>query len=344
VDEKLTDNQDRDAGSKPRFDADTQEPAQAPQRIPVKAWFGAVKRTQPRLKALNIPLLAAGVAFWSLLSIFPGLLALVSVYGLVSSPADVTTQVENALGAVSEDSKDLIGGQLKSVAAGESATLGFGLLLALALLLWSASGGMQNLMTAVTTAYEQEETRGFVKLRGIALALTVGALVMAVIVLGAIGVVPPLVDRVVGSGALKLLLVALEFVVLFALVVGAITVLYRFAPANKPVGFRWASSGALIAAVLWLLGTIAFAVYVQNFSKFGNTYGALAGVIIFMLWLYLTSFVVLVGALVNAEAERGVKGNAESEPEGVARDVLRQPDEERAERRLRPPEEARHRR
>jgi membrane protein len=192
-------------------------------------------------------------------------------------------------------------------------------------------------MQAVTTAYEQKETRGFLKLRGTALALTLAGVLFAVIVIAAVGVVPVVVDRFISSGPLKVVALVGEGLVLFLLVVTVLTAVYRLAPANRPAGLRWASPGAIIAALLWTVGTVAFAFYVQNFSSYANTYGALAGVVIFMLWLYLSSYVVLLGALINAEAERGMKGDAASEPEGVDRDIVRGPDEDDREAKLAEP-------
>jgi membrane protein len=292
------------------------------------------------MKELNIPLLAAGVAFWAMLSIFPALLALIALYGLIADPQDVAKGVGDALGAVSADAKSIITGQLDQVAGAKQQSLGVGLLVSVGVLLWSASSGMQNLMQAVTTAYEQKETRGFIKLRATALALTFGAILFAIVVLGAIGVVPALVDQFVPDGPLKVVALVGEAVVLFALVVTVLTVLYRYAPANRPSGLRWASPGAILGALLWTLGTAAFAFYIQNFSNYQNTYGALAGVVIFMLWLYLSAYIVLLGALVNAEAERGMKGDAASEPEGVDRDIVRGPGEEQEEARLEEPRPA----
>jgi membrane protein len=292
------------------------------------------------MKQLNIPLLAAGVAFWAMLSIFPALLALIALYGLIADPQDVAKGVGDALGAVSADAKSIITGQLDQVAGAKQQSLGVGLLVSVGVLLWSASSGMQNLMQAVTTAYEQKETRGFIKLRATALALTFGAILFAIVVLGAIGVVPALVDQFVPDGPLKVVALVGEAVVLFALVVTVLTVLYRYAPANRPSGLRWASPGAILGALLWTLGTAAFAFYIQNFSNYQNTYGALAGVVIFMLWLYLSAYIVLLGALVNAEAERGMKGDAASEPEGVDRDIVRGPGEEQEEARLEEPRPA----
>lgn len=293
----------------------TQEPRRDPGHPPPHTWRAALKRVNPRAKLLNIPLLASGVAFWALLALFPMLIALITVYGLVSSPEDVTSQVDSALGALSSDVQNTVGDQLKTVAAG-GGSLSIGLLISVLVSLWSASGGAQNLMKALSAAYEQEETRGFVALKARALLLTVGALVMGVVVVGVVGVLPRLLGSLLDNGPLRVVLDSAMAVVLFFLVVGAVTVLYRLGPANRPAGLAWASPGALAATTLWAVGTFGFAVYVNNFSKYGNVYGALAGVIVLMLWLYLTVYAILLGALFNSETEREVKGDSASYPEG----------------------------
>jgi membrane protein len=313
----------------------TQEPRQAPTEIEGKGWFNALKRARPRMKEINLSLLASGVAFWAMLSVFPALIALVMVYGLVSDPDDVTEQIENAFSGLSEDTRNLVADPITTVAEGQANALSFGLVLSLLLLIWSASSGMQNLMQALSTAFEQKETRGFAKLRGTAIVLSLGAIVLAVLLVAMVGVVPPLLESVLDRGWLRWVLIAVQFLLLLLILIGVITLLYRFAPANKPAGLRWASAGAVFAAVVIVLFTFGFAVYVQNFSNYNKTYGALAGVIIFMLWLYYSAQVLLLGALVNAEGMREAQGNAPAEPEGVDRDVVRAPDEEREERSLR---------
>jgi membrane protein len=307
------------------MDQDTQEPRQDPHEVSAQGWWQALKRTPPRLKELNIGLLASGVAFWGMLSIFPALIALVLIYGLVASPEQVTQQVSGALSALSEDTRRVVSGRLEEVAAQQQG-LGIGLLITLAGLLWSVSGGMQQLMKALTTAHEQRETRKAVALRLRALALSVAAIVLGVLVIGAAGL-GPLLGAAGMSGPLRWLLLAVGYVLLFLVVVVAIGLLYRFAPANKPVGWRWASSGAVIAGVLVLVVTVGFALYVNLFGNYANVYGTLVGVIVLMLWMYYSAFAVMVGALVNAEAEREAKGDAEARPEGAERDLVRSPDD-----------------
>jgi membrane protein len=196
------------------------------------------------------------------------------------------------------------------------------------------------MMQALSTAFEQKETRGFIKLKGLALLLSIGALILAVILSAAIGIVPPLLENIFGSGPVRWLILAAEGAFLFLLLVGVLAILYRFGPANSPVGKRWASTGALFAGSILVIFTIVFAIYVNNFGSYNKTYGALAGVVILMLWLYYSTYVVLVGALLNAEGEREIQGNAEAEPENVDRDVVRAPNEEQEQRRLREPRQA----
>jgi membrane protein len=256
------------------------------------------------MKELNIGLLASGVAFWAMLSIFPALIALVMVYGLVSDPADVTKQIDDALSGLSEDAKKLVGNQVSSVAASRSGALSVGLIISLALLLWAMSSGVANLMQAVTAAYEQEETRGFVKLRALALGLALGALMLGVLLVAAIGVVPAVLREVLGSPGLRWVLLGVEGLLLLALLIFALALVYRLAPAQRPATWRWISPGAVFGGIAIVVFTLAFAFYVNAFGSYNKTYGALAGVIILMVWLYYSAYMVLVGGLMNAEGER----------------------------------------
>jgi membrane protein len=314
----------------------TQEPAQAPTHVQARGWWAALRRARPRIKELNIALLAAGVAFWATLSVFPALFAVVMVYGLVANPQDVAHQVDSALSGLSQDVKNAIGGQLTNLVNARSHTLSIGLVISLVVALWAASSGAQTLMKALSTAFEQQETRGFVALRLRALLLAVGGIVIGAVLVGAAAVVPALLRDVLATPWLRWLCYVVGAVLLLALLTAIIALLYRWAPAGRPVGMRWASAGALFAALGVVIFTVAFAVYLNTFANYQKTYGTLAGVVVLMLWLYYSSYTVLVGALVDAEAEREAQSNAPSEPEGVDRDMVRRPDEESVERRLRP--------
>jgi membrane protein len=278
-------------------------------------------RSRQRIKGLNISLLAAGVAFWATLSIFPMLIALVMVYGLVANPADVTRQIDNALSGLSQDAKKIVGDQVAAVAGARSGALSLGLVLSLVILLWTASSGAQNLMKALTVAFEQEETRGFLRLRVTAMLLAIGAIVLGVVLVAAVGVVPAVITHVLSSPSLRWLVLAIEGLLLLLVLWAVIATLYRFAPANQPAGWRWASAGALLAAVVIVVFSVLFALYVNTFGNYQKTYGTLAGAIVVMLWLYYSAYVLLMGALLDAEAARVV----ERKPGAVDRVSLRAP-------------------
>jgi membrane protein len=290
--------------------------AERPKEIPAKGWLQVTKRAWAESKLDQVPLLAAGVAFYSFLSLFPAMIAAVTVYGLVADPATVTRQTEAISEALPRDAASIITDQMEAIASQPQQSLGLGLLIALALALWSASGGVGNIITAVNVAYDEEETRGFVARKGLALGFTLGAVVFAVVAVALIAVAPPLLDAFIPSGALHWLLQGARWLVLLLAVMTALAVLYRFAPDRDAPKFRWVSVGATIATVIWLLASLGFSLYVDNFGSYSKTYGALAGVAVLMLWLWLTAFIVLLGAEINAEAEQQtIKDTTQGEPE-----------------------------
>ena len=188
-------------------------------------------------------------------------------------------------------------------------------MLSLLAVLWSVSSGVQGLVKALNVVYDERESRGFVKLRGLSLLLTLGAIVVAVVALVLIAVFPGVVDNLGLGQAGKLAASVVRWVVLALLVLVALAVVYRFAPDRANPRWRWVSGGAVVALVLWLLGSIGFSWYVDNFGKYNQTYGALAAVIILLLWLFLSSFAVLLGAELDAETERQTARDTTTGPE-----------------------------
>ena len=194
-------------------------------------------------------------------------------------------------------------------------SLGLGLIIALALALWSASGGVGNIVSAVNIAYDEEETRGFVKRKALALGFTLGAILFVVVAVTLIAVTPVLLDAFVPDGVLHMLLNAARWVGVVVAVAIALAVLYRYAPDRDSPKFAWVSVGAAVATVIWVIASVGFSLYVENFGSYSKTYGALAGVAILMLWLWITAFIVLLGAEINAEAEQQtVKDTTVGEP------------------------------
>ncbi len=278
--------------------------AETPKEIPARGWLQIVRRAWKEANADMVPLLAAGVAFFAFLSIFPALIATVLLYGLVADPAQVTSQVQSLAGVLPAEARSLITDQLKSLTQTSSAGLGLGLVVSVLLALWSASGGVGHLVSAVNTAYDERESRGWVRRKLLSLALTIGALVFFLVALALVAVAPPLLNNLVSSTPLRLLLELIRWLLVIVAVAVALAVVYRWAPSRDAPKFRWVSVGAVAATVLWLLVSVGFSLYVANFGKYTKTYGALAGVVVLLMWLWLTVYAVLLGAEVNAESEQ----------------------------------------
>jgi len=290
--------------------------ADSPQEIPAKGWFQVSKRAWREAKDDLVPLLAAGVAFKAFLAIFPALTAAFLIWGLVSSPAQITQQI-NGITAIPEAARNIVGDQLTNV-SNNPQSAGISLVVAVLLALWSASSGVQNLMAATNSAYDEKETRGFVKLKGTALLLTVGAIVFMLLAIALIAVAPVLVSALGASGLVHVVVTVLRWVLLIVLVSTALAVVYRLAPDRDSPKVRWVSVGAGVATVLWLIVSAGFSLYVQlaGGTSYTKSYGSLAGVVILLMWLWLTSYAILLGAEINSESEKQTaKDTTKGEPE-----------------------------
>jgi membrane protein len=278
--------------------------ARAPTEIPPRGWWQVIRRALREATADHVPMLAGGVAFFAFLAVFPAIIAAITLYGLVADPATVAEQARSFAAALPQAAQPLVADQITQVTQGSGRALSIGLVVSVLAALWSASSGVSNLMQAVNLAYDEEESRGFLKLRATALLLTLGAIVFVLLTLALVAVVPALLDKLALGPAAAVVAEVVRWALLVLVLVGALAVVYRLAPDRDAPRIRWVSTGAVVAAALWIVGSVVFSLYVNNFGRYGNTYGALAGVVVLLLWLYLTSYVVLLGAEINAEAER----------------------------------------
>ncbi len=278
--------------------------ADSPGQVPAKGWLQIAKRGLKEFSSDQMPLLAAGVAFYAFLSLVPTLIAAMLIYGLVTSPAEVQSQVESFTGVLPAEAQTLLRDQMTSLVSSSKSGLSLGVVISLLLALWSASGGTGNLITAVNLAYDEKETRGFVKRKLLALGMTLGAIAFFAVAASLVAVFPAVTNALGLTGVARLGVEALRWLLLLVALGIALGVLYRFAPDRDDPKFRWASVGAGVATVVWILASIGFSLYVNNFGSYGKTYGALAGVVVLLLWLWLSIVAVLLGAEVNAEAEK----------------------------------------
>jgi membrane protein len=278
--------------------------ATSPWAIPGTGWKEVLLRSWRESSEDNVGLVAAGVAFYGFLALVPLLGAVVLSYGLIAEPETVMRNMQQLTAVMPGDAAKLIGEQLMNVVTTSEGKKGFGVLLALAIALFGARNGAGSIMTALNIAYEEKEKRGFVMVNLTALAITAGGVlvaILAVIAITALGHLDTLLPD--ASGVLlavgKLLTYAL---LLFGGAAGAAT-LYRFGPSRDRPRWVWLTPGSLLAALLWLLLTLGFGLYVANFGNYNATYGSLSAVVVLLTWLYLSSYILLFGAELNSELE-----------------------------------------
>lgn len=283
--------------------ADRGRSADSPLEIPAPGWRDVAKRTWKEVKDDRVTLVAAAVAFYAMLAVFPAIIAMVSMYGLFADPADLERHLSSFATTLPASAREILFGQLHDVVAGSDDALSAGVVLSTLGVLWAASAGIRAVMEAMNIAYDEREKRGFVKVRLVSLAFTFGAVLLVVLAVGALGLVPAVLqvgDATLGERVLQIL----RWPVLFVVVAGALAVLYRYGPSRDKPKWRWVTPGSLLATAIWLFASAAFSWYAGSFGKFNETYGALGGVIVLLTWFYLTAIAVILGAELDAEVER----------------------------------------
>jgi membrane protein len=278
--------------------------AQVPTDIPARGWKQVALRVKDEIKADRMILLAAGVAFYALLGIFPALIAAITIWGLFADPQQIQETVAGMADVVPEEAMQLIEEQMTSIAATSSGALGFAAVVSVLGALWAASSGVKGLMNAVGAAYNEPEERGFVKERGIALGLTLGAILLGLTSVALIAIVPAAINLLGLDGTLATVVLWARWPALLLFVAIGLSVLYRLAPDREDAEWQWVSWGAGIATAIWLLASVGFSVYVQNFGNYDETYGTLGSVIVLMMWLFVSALAILLGAEINSELER----------------------------------------
>jgi membrane protein len=260
----------------------------------------------------RLSIIAAGVAFYGLLAVFPGLIALVGLYGLAFDPQQVEQQVATLSGILPAEARDVLLAQLRDLTTTDRTSLGIGAIGGLLLALWSASAGMRTLMEALNVAYDEEEKRGFVRFYGTALLLTLAAIIGAVIAIGMV-IALPVVLKLVGLGeALKWLIAVAAWPILVGMMLLGLAIVYRYGPSRAQPRWRWVSWGAVSATVLWVVGSALFSLYVTRFGNYNETYGSVGAIVILLMWFLLSSYAVLIGAELNAEMERQTRRDTTS--------------------------------
>jgi membrane protein len=278
--------------------------ADAPTRIPWRGWKDVLWRTYQQISADRLALIAAGVVFYAMLAVVPAITALVSLYGLFAKASGINEHLNFLAGVMPKGAYDLISEQILRIAANSDGKLTFAFIVSLGLAIWSANAGMKAIFDALNVVYDEDEKRSFIKLNLISLGFTLGAVVVLLLAIGSV-VVLPLVLAYLGFAAEQQagFLPLLRWPALFVVVVLGLELLYRYGPSREPAKWRWVSVGSVFAALAWIAVSVAFSWYLSRFADYNATYGSLGAVIGLMMWLWISTLVVLVGAELNSELE-----------------------------------------
>ncbi|WP_433696640.1 YihY/virulence factor BrkB family protein [Nocardiopsis sp. CA-288880] len=280
--------------------------ASAPTRMSKSSWWGSLRRTFREFSADNVTDLAAGLTYYAILSLFPALLVLVSLLGL-AGPEATRTLTENASAVLPQDVSGLVTTAIENL-QGSAGVAGLVGVISLAVALWSASGYIAAFMRASNIVYDVPEGRPVWKTLPIRVGVTlllVVLMTLTVLAVAASGGVAERIGQLLGLGSTAVTVWGIaKWPVLLVVVAFMIALLYWASP-NARRGFRWVSPGSLLAVVIWLLASLAFAFYVATFASYSKTYGSMATVVIFLVWLWISNIAILLGEEFNAEIERG---------------------------------------
>jgi membrane protein len=278
--------------------------AATPADLPAQGWKDIAWRLYTGMQEDRVLLVAAGVTFYGLLSLFPATAALVSLYGLFADAETINGHLALLAGFLPEGALKIIGDQVSRIAAQNQGTLGLAFLVTLGLSMWGANAGTKAIFDALNIIYDEREKRSFIMLTLWSLAFTASAIVLALVALGSV-VAVPIALRLLGMSGDTIpgLLAMFRWPLLYLVILLALACLYRFGPSRAEPQWRWVTWGSAIAGGIWIAGSLAYSWYVANFGNYNATYGSLGAVIGFMIWMWLSTVIVLLGAEINAEME-----------------------------------------
>src|SRR5215204_3608286 len=286
-----------------QFGGDRVRHADSAAEIPARGWKDIAYRIYQGISEDKIVAISAGVTFFLLLALFPGIAGLISLYGLFADSTSVGQHLQTISGVLPEGATQIIGDQIQRLTSQPAQKLGFGMITGLAISLWSANGGMKAMFDALNIVYHEKERRGFFRLNAVSLALTFGAVAFVIVSLISITVVPKIMEYLGLSSLAELLVKIARWPLLLIVASFFIATIYRYGPSRDKPKWRWITPGSVLAAVIWLAASLLFSWYAENFGSYNKTYGSLGAVIGFMTWLWLSTIVILVGGKLNAEIE-----------------------------------------
>lgn len=287
--------------------------AESPRDVPKKGWLDILARTKHELDQDHLSIVAAGIAFYWFLAFVPALGAVLSIYAFIADPAQVSEHLNILAQVAPSEIIPLLKEQLSRLAA-ENKAAGISAVVSLLLALYGSSKAATALIQGLNITYSEEEKRGFLKLQAMALLLTLGGVVGAVAAIGLVAVLPSLLHHLHLGRAAEIGAAIARWPILIGGFMFALAVVYRYAPSRDEPKWKWVSWGAAVATGLWVLGSAVFSLYASTFGHYEKTYGSLGALVVFLFWLFLTAYVILIGAELNSEMERQTKKDTTSGP------------------------------
>jgi membrane protein len=288
--------------------------ATTPTDVPPQGWLDILARTKQQLGEDNLTIVAAGVAFYGFVAVVPALAATVAIYGLMADPSHVGDHVESLSSVLPGEVLPLIRDQMVRISSNGKAN-GIGAIIGVLIAIYSSASATKALISGLNIAYDETEKRSFLKLTLIAMVLTIGGIVAAAFAIGLVAVLPALLTHLYVTKSVELLLNIIRWPILVGGFITSLAVVYRYGPCRNDAKWKWVSPGAIVAGVLWLLGSGIFSLYVSKFGSYDKTYGPLGAVVVFLMWLYISALAVLIGAEFNSEMERQTKRDTTEGPE-----------------------------
>lgn len=278
--------------------------ATSPFAIPWTGWKDILWRTYQRIDDDRLLATAGGVVFFALLAVFPAITALVSSYGLFADPSTISDNLYTLAMMLPADTFQIVEDQVVRVVSNGNTALGTAFIFGLVLAVWSANAGVKSIFDALNVAYEERETRGFIKLNLMSLSFTIGGIAALLLMVGAVIAFPLALDHLGIAPESKLIVALARWPLLLIILLAALALLYRFAPSRDPPRWQWLSIGAVAAALLWIAGSALLSWYLSAFANYNATYGSLGAAIGLMTWMWMSAIVIMFGAELNSEIER----------------------------------------
>lgn len=277
--------------------------AATPLKIPPRGWLQIANRIRLQVAKDNVQIVAAGVAFFFFLSLFPAITAFLSLYGLIISPAKAAEQMNQLRPLIPSDSYEIIVNFSNTLTNSSSPSLGWGVAVSILLSVLTANKGTQALFKGVNIAYNQNESRSFLRRTFLTYGVTLGSIVVGSLLLALVAVIPAIRKMLFLPAMVDTILEVLRWPLIVLLSYSILSFLYKFAPNRTRAQWRWVTPGSIVAVFLWLVGSAGFGWYIDSFDNMSKTYGSLAAIIILMLWFFLTAYAILLGAEINSECE-----------------------------------------